>query len=165
MDSNYDYDSVYSGGVSYSTSGNMDPGMFMAVMALYLVIIVFMVVAEWKLFTKAGKPGWAALIPFYNIITLLEIIGRPMWWLLLMFVPLLNIWVTIVVGLDLAKSFGKSTGMGVLVALLPIVGIPMLAFSKSTTYVGPVAQGFDSLAPAPDRAPAAAPVAPTPPQQ
>ena len=64
--------------------------------------------AGWKVFTKAGQPGWAILIPFYNTYVLLKIVGRPGWWLVLMFIPLVNIVIAIIVAIDLAKSFGKS---------------------------------------------------------
>ena len=107
----------------------------------------------WKMYRKANKPGWAAIVPVYNYVVLLEIVGRPIWWILLTFVPLVNIYVAIVVALDLAKSFGKSIGFGVANFLVPFITYPILAFSKNARYVGPAAEGLDSFAPAPDRAP------------
>ena len=57
---------------------------------LYLAIVVFMIASVWKVFTKAGKPGWAVLIPIYNFIVLIEIVGKPTWWVILLFVPFVN---------------------------------------------------------------------------
>ena len=88
--------------------------------------------------TKAGKPGWAALIPIYNAVVLMQIIGRPEWWVLLLFVPFVNIYIAVVSTLELAKSFGKSTGFGVLMLFFPVIMYPMLGFGSSQ-YLGPVA--------------------------
>lgn len=95
---------------------------------VYLALIVFFVAVGWKIFTKAGKPGWAVIIPIYNIIVMLEIVNRPVWWILLYLVPVVNMVVGIIVILDLAKSFGKGTGFAVGMILLGIVFFPMLAF-------------------------------------
>lgn len=144
---------------TYNTSSTLSPeagaamaGASLVFMLLYLAVIVVMVASLWKLFTKAGKPGWASIVPIYNNIVLLEIIGRPWWWLLIiMLVPFLGLWVAIVVMLDTAKAYGKSTGYGILLALVPVIGFPMLAFSKNANYVGPVAQGLEGFGPAPER--------------
>lgn len=120
---------------------------------LYFAFAVFAIITMWKMYRKANKPGWAAIVPVYNFVVLLEIVGRPIWWILLTFVPLVNIYVAIVVALDLAKSFGKSIGFGVANFLVPFITYPILAFSKNARYVGPAAEGLDSFAPAPDRAP------------
>ena len=119
---------------------------------LYFVFAIFAIITMWKLYRKANKPGWAAIVPVYNYVVLLEIVGRPIWWILLSFVPLVNIYVAFVVALDLAKSFGKSTGFGVANFFVPFITYPILAFSKGSHYAGPIAEGLDSFAPAPDRA-------------
>lgn len=103
-----------------------------------LAFIIFMIAAMWKVFTKAGQPGWAAIIPFYNIYVLLKIVGRPGWWLVLYFIPLVNIVVSIIVLVDVSKSYGKPSAFAILLYLLPIVGFPILGFG-SATYVGPAA--------------------------
>jgi hypothetical protein len=103
-----------------------------------LAIFAFFIVCYWKVYTKANQPGWASLIPFYNFYVLLKIVGRPGWWLALMFVPIANIVIAIIVMIDLAKAFGKGGGFAVLLILLPGNGIPILAFG-SAQYVGPVA--------------------------
>lgn len=105
-----------------------------------LAIAVVFIVAAWRIFQKADQPGWGVLIPIYNLYLLLKIVGRPWWWMLLMFVPLLNIVVPIILAIDLAKSFGKSTAFGVvLLWLLGAIGFLILGFG-SARYVGPAAE-------------------------
>ncbi len=115
-----------------------EQGFPIALILLDIVLIVLMIASMWKVFTKAGKPGWASIIPFYNIIVLLEIVGRPWWWLLLMFVPFLNFVIAIIVYIDLAKSFGKGVGFAIGLLLLPFIFFPILAFG-SAEYLGPAA--------------------------
>lgn len=105
---------------------------------LYLAVIAFYVYCLWRVFIKAGKPGWAAIVPIYNILVELEIVGRPWWWLLLMFVPVVNVVIGIIVLLDLAKVFGKSSGFGVGLIFLAFIFIPILAFGDAR-YLGPIA--------------------------
>ncbi|HVE80725.1 MAG TPA: DUF5684 domain-containing protein [Candidatus Dormibacteraeota bacterium] len=132
-----------------------------------LLATAVMVAALWRLFTKAGKPGWAAIVPIYNSIVLLEIVGRPIWWIVLFFIPFVNFIVSIIISLDLAKAYGKGPGFAIVGLLLfPFIGYPMLAFGSST-YTGPVAgQAFVAppAAPVTPTAPPAPPAAPTPPQ-
>src|ERR1051326_4433149 len=76
-------------------------GAALGVMGIvYLAVIVLLVAAMWKIFVKAGKPGWAAIVPIYNLIVLLEIAGRPLWWFLLMLIPLVNLVMFIIVAVD-----------------------------------------------------------------
>jgi hypothetical protein len=106
----------------------------------YVAIIVLMIVSMWKVFEKAGEPGWASIIPIYNLITLLKIVGKPWWWLFLMCIPFLNIiWVIWSFNL-LSKSFGQSEGFTVGLVLLGIVFFPILAFGDYT-YQGPAGGG------------------------
>lgn len=101
-----------------------------------MVVIAVFVVSLWKIFVKMGKPGWAALIPFYNSYLLLTALGKPGWWLVLYFVPIANLVVVYIVSVALAKAFGKSTLFGILgLFLFGIVGYPMLAFG-SAKYMG-----------------------------
>ena len=81
-------------------------------MLCYFGLIIFLIASVWKVYTKAGQPGWACIIPFYNIYVLLKIVGRPGWWLVLMLIPLVNLVIAILVAIDLAKVFGKGTGFG-----------------------------------------------------
>ena len=106
-----------------------------AFMLIWLAVVVLVFVSLWKIFEKAGKPGWAGIVPIYNIIVWLEIVGRPIWWIVLMLVPCVSIVVGILLCIDLAKAFGKDAGYGIGMALLPFIFFPMLAFSDAR-YVG-----------------------------
>jgi len=88
-------------------------------------------VVGWKIFVKAGKPGWASLIPIYNYVVLLEIAGRPLWWLLLMFIPLVNLVIGIVLVFDVARKFGKGVLFGLGLIFLWFLFTPILAFDDS----------------------------------
>lgn len=102
-----------------------------------LVIAVFELVAVWKVFTKAGKPGWGAIIPFYNLYLLIKVAGRPGWWLILYIIPLVNIIIHVIVSLDIARAFGKGAGFGVIgLWLFGVIGYPILGFG-SAQYLGP----------------------------
>jgi Family of unknown function (DUF5684) len=110
---------------------------FTAMWIVWLVLAVLSIIAMWRIFTKAGEAGWKSLIPFYNTYLMFRIAGRNGWWFLGLFVPLLNIFVTIMLAIDLAKHFGKSTVFGIVgLWLFSIVGYFMLAFG-SAAYVGP----------------------------
>jgi hypothetical protein len=113
-------------------------GMGVVGWLLYIAVIVFFIFCMWKIFVKAGKPGWAAIIPIYNIIVELEIIGRPWWWLLLMLIPLVNVVIGIIILFDLAKVFGKGTGFGFGLLFLSFIFIPILALGDAR-YLGPIA--------------------------
>jgi hypothetical protein len=115
--------------------GALFGGVFFLV---WLAVVVLIFVSLWKIFEKAGKPGWAGIVPIYNAIVLLEIVGRPIWWIVLLFVPCVGLVVGILLCIDLAKSFGKDAGYGIGLALLGFVFFPMLAFGDAR-YVGPSA--------------------------
>jgi hypothetical protein len=85
----------------------------------------------WKTYTKAGKPGWGAIIPIYNVILLLQIAGRPLWWIVLVFIPLVNLAVLIIVGIDIAKNFGKGAGFGLGLTFLGFIFYPILGFGDA----------------------------------
>ncbi len=103
-----------------------------------LAILVFLIAAMWKVFTKAGKAGWLVLIPIVNVYQLLKIAGRPGWWLILLIIPLVNLIISILVSMDIAKSFGKGAGFGLGLAFLGPIFYPILGFG-SATYKGPAA--------------------------
>ncbi len=117
-------------------------GVFMIVM---LAIGVLIIASVWKVFTKAGQPGWAAIVPIYNGIVMLQIVGRPLWWILLMMIPFVNIVIGIMVAIDLAKSFGQSAGFGIGLIFLGFIFFPMLGFG-SARYLGPAAPGAGTQA-------------------
>ena len=106
------------------------------IIVIYLAIIVLMIASMWTIFSKAEKPGWAAIVPIYNLIVLLEIVGKPWWWLLLMLIPIVNIVILIIVYHNLSLSFGKGGGFTVGLILLGIIFLPILAFGDAK-YVGP----------------------------
>ncbi|MDC0321164.1 DUF5684 domain-containing protein, partial [Akkermansiaceae bacterium] len=89
----------------------------------------------WKIFTKAGKPGWASIIPIYNVIVLLEIIGKPVWWIVLFLIPFVNIIISIITTNEVSKSFGRGAGTTVGLIFLPFIFYPVLAFG-SAQYQG-----------------------------
>ena len=101
----------------------------------YLAVIVFFIAALWKVFTKAGQPGWAAIVPIYNAYILLKIAGKPGWWLLLFLIPLVNLIIAILVAIEVAKAFGKGTGFGLGLAFLGFIFYPILGYG-SATYQG-----------------------------
>ncbi|MFO0860665.1 MAG: DUF5684 domain-containing protein [Phycisphaerales bacterium] len=116
-------------------SGNGAGAIFVLV---ELAILAFFIVTFWKLFGKAGQPGWYALIPIFNVYILLKIVGRPWWWLILFMIPIVGFIIAIVVTVDLAKSFGKGIGFAIGMILLGFIFYPILAFG-SAEYQGPVA--------------------------
>ena len=117
-------------------SGAAAAGIGMGAMLFSCLVLLVIVAAMWKVFTKAGKPGWASIIPIYNIWVLLEIVGRPGWWLVLMLIPFVNFIVLIILSIDVAKSFGKGTGFGLGLAFLSLIFYPILGFGDAK-YQGP----------------------------
>ena len=107
---------------------------------VYVALVILEIAALWQVFVKGGRPGWAAIIPFYNIYVLLKVVGRPGWWLILYFIPIVVLIAWIIVAIDLAKSFGQGVAFGVGVILLPFIFIPILGFG-SYAYAGPAAGG------------------------
>ncbi|NJN53563.1 MAG: hypothetical protein HC804_01700 [Anaerolineae bacterium] len=102
-----------------------------------LVAYILVVAGLWKTFTKAGKPGWPAIIPILNLYFIVKVSGRPGWWLLLFFVPILNIVIWLLVALDTANAFGKTTLFGILIFFLPWIAYLLLGFSDAN-YQKPV---------------------------
>ena len=114
-------------------------------LAAWLIIVVLLpilaawlaiVVGTWKLFVKAGRHGWESLIPFWILIALCAIAGRPWWWSLAIFVPILNLVFLCALALDIAKAFGKPPIYGVGLFLIPWIMYPVLGFSDAR-YLGP----------------------------
>jgi len=118
---------------SYSSQGKASGPFFWI---CEVAFIVLMLAAMWKIFAKAGQPGWAAIIPIYNWIVWCKIVGRPAWWVLLLLIcfPIFFI----ILSIDLAKSFGKGVGFAVGLILLSIIFFPILGFGNAT-YQGPAA--------------------------
>lgn len=104
---------------------------------LYLALIVLVIAGFWKVFVKAGHPGWAAIVPIYNVYILLKIAGKPGWWLLLFFIPVVSLVIAILVSIDVAKAFGKGAGFGVGLALLSFIFYPILGFGDAQYQSAP----------------------------
>ena len=111
-------------------------GGFGLFMLIYFALIILMIVGMWKMFDKAGKPGWAAIIPIYNGIVMLEIAGKPIWWILLLMVPFVNFVIVVLLYLAIAERFGKGGGFAVGLLLLPFIFFPMLGFGDATYQGG-----------------------------
>ncbi|MBE2248499.1 MAG: signal peptidase I [Myxococcus sp.] len=123
-------------------NGGGAAGAIAGLITLVIQLAVFGVVIAgmWKVFVKAGQPGWAAIVPLYNTYVLTQIVGRPILWFILLLVPCANIVAAFLIMQDLAKSFGKSSGYGVGLFLLSPVFLPMLGFSDAQ-YSGPSFKG------------------------
>lgn len=135
---------------------------------VYLGVIVLTYAAMWRVFTKAGQPGWAAIVPLYNFFVLIKIAGRPTWWFWLLFVPVVNIVILILVAIDVADAFGKGAGFGVGLAFLWFVFYPILAWGNarytSPTMPSGVPAGMVAPPAPPPPPPPLAPPAPPMPQ-
>ena len=99
------------------------------------IIALVMIAGLWKIFVKAGQPGWAAIVPFYNSYVMQEIVGREVWWLAIL-IFLGPVW-TIVIALDMAKSFGKDTLFAIGLIVFPYIFYPLLGFGDAK-YLGPM---------------------------
>jgi hypothetical protein len=117
---------------SYSSTGHVSP----VVWVIDIAIVILLIAAMWKIFVKAGQPGWASIIPIYNWIVWCKIVGRPAWWVLLLILcfPIFFI----ILCIDLAKSFGKGVGFALGLIFLSFIFFPILGFG-SAQYQGPSA--------------------------
>ena len=103
---------------------------------LGVIVGILVIVSLWIIFKKAGKPGWAAIVPVYNFVVLLQICDLPLWYIILYFIPFVNIYAIFKVYIELAHKFGKSTGFGVLMVFFSGICLPILAFDKNAVYNG-----------------------------
>ena len=118
--------------VSYSADLSNNPVFWV----IYAVVVVIAIIALWRVFAKAGRPGWAAIIPIYNIYTLVKVSGNSGWFVLLYFIPVVNIIISVIVALGVAKNFGKSGVFGFVgLWLFSLIGYLILGFG-SAQYVG-----------------------------
>ena len=154
---NYNFSSYGNYGNSVESWLGVAAGFALFFIVIAIALAVLLIVAYWKLFKKAGKNGWEAIIPYYNSWTLNEISGAHwIWWIVLIIAGAgfgngisgnisniiktsaiasmcgaATILANLVISINIAKKFGKGTGFGVLCALLPIVGYPILAFGSA----------------------------------
>jgi hypothetical protein len=131
----------------------------MSVIAFFALAYLF---AVWRIFHKGGQPGWASLIPIYNIYIFLKIVGRPGWWLFLLFIPIVGVVISLIMALDLAKVFGKSAIFGFFLLWLFPIGYLILGLG-SARYMGP-SSPQQPADPAPAQVAQPAPVPVVPPQ-
>ena len=137
MNSSYYGDAVSTSYGISDTTGLLSVfvGIWTFIMIFALVASVVMVVSMWKMFDKAGKPGWTAIIPIYNIYIMCEIAGKEWWYILLLCVPLVNIYAMFVIYDGIAKKFGKTTGFTIGMMFLPFIFFTILGFSKNSVYL------------------------------
>ena len=117
------------------------------IIIIYLAVLILLLASIWKVFQKAGKPGWASIVPLYNSWVMIQIAGKPSWWFFMMFVPFANIVFAIMLYVEIAKRFGKGGGFAALLILLPFVGFPILGFGKAqyqAASVQPINNGPDN---------------------
>jgi hypothetical protein len=117
-------------------NSSLSMGPLITLGIVWLAIIVLLIISQWKIFSKAGQPGWASLIPIYNLYIMLKIGGKPGWWLILMFIPLVNFIFLIWSMNMISKSFGKDAGFTVGLLTFGFIFWPILAFGKAQ-YLGP----------------------------
>jgi len=109
-----------------------DSGIGVAIIAFYLIVLILVIAGIWKVFEKAGQPGWGAIIPIYNVILLLKIANKPLWWIILFFIPLINLIPGILVPVGVSRNFGHGVGFALGLIFLPFIFYPMLGFGSST---------------------------------
>lgn len=121
----YDYSGVFAGlGIL--------AGLGVAFFIFMMVAIVFYIIVNWKIFTKAGKPGWAALVPVYNVYVMLQIADLGAIYLLLLCLPFINLYAIYKMYVGLARNFGKSDGFGIAMIFFSPILLPVLAFGNAT---------------------------------
>ncbi len=108
------------------------------IFVIYIAVVILEIAGWWMILSKAGRPGWGAIIPFYNIYLYCKVADRPGWWLVLFLIPFVNIVIAFIVFIDVAKKFGKGAGFGVGLTLLGFIFAPILGFGDAT-YSGTTA--------------------------
>ena len=112
-----------------SPTSTQGPGpVFWIVMC---ALIVLEIAAMWKVFEKAGQPGWAAIIPIYNVIVLIQIAGKPVWWILLYLIPVVSFIIAIIVLHNISVNFGKGVGFTLGLLFLSPIFFPILAWGDA----------------------------------
>lgn len=134
-----DYSAIYESSASSTALGAALGTMLGFIIVFSLIVCVLSIIAMWRIFTKAGKPGWASIIPVYNMVVLFQIVGMNPWLLLLYIVPFVNyiasIVLMIMLCIKLAKAFGKSSGFAVGLIFLNTIFMLILGLGNAE-YVG-----------------------------
>lgn len=126
---------MYGDNISVDTS-SLIGGALLASLGTFLLILsavgLVMLISMWKIFKKAGKPGWASIIPIYNVYIMIEIAKLPTYYLLLFIIPIINIYAMFKIYIELAHKFNKSTGFAIGLIFLSVIFFPILAFGDAT---------------------------------
>lgn len=120
----------------YQYQSTLSAGAIIAIVTCALAFILVGIIAQWKVFTKAGQPGWACIIPIYNAYIMTKIAGKPWWWLLMFLIPFVNLVFAIWLTNMISKSFGKDEAFTIGLLLLGIIFWPILGFGTAK-YQGP----------------------------
>jgi hypothetical protein len=112
-----------------------------------IAVVVVMIAGAWAAFAKAGRPGWAAIIPIYNVIVMLEIAEKPIWWVIMFFIPIVSLVFGVLTLVAFAEKFGKGAGFVVGMIFLPFIFWPMLGFGDARYIGSPPQQGFAPIMP------------------
>jgi hypothetical protein len=115
--------------------GGGEGGIIPGIIGLIVMIVIF--AGIWKVFTKAGQPGWAVLIPIYNAYVLCKIAGKSGWWVLLMLLPCVGFIFAIIVTIGVAQNFGKGIGFALGLIFLPFIFYPILGYGDASYQVAP----------------------------
>lgn len=115
---------------TYTTTTTSD-GSSPVPIILGLAFVAVIIAGTWKVFSKAKQPGWAALIPIFNTLVLLRVVNRPLWWFILLLIPVVNLIVIIFIYNDLSKAFGYDIGMTLLLIFFPFIAFPVLGLGDS----------------------------------
>ena len=107
-----------------------------AVVVLVALPVMLLVVPTWRIYVKAGEPGWASIVPLFSQYTLCSVVGRPVWWLIFLLIPYVNFVFWLIVAMDLARVFSRSKAFGIGLWLLPFVFLPILGYG-SAEYTAP----------------------------
>jgi len=109
----------------------MDNPAVLVLVVVYIAVLIITIAGAWATFAKAGKPGWAVIIPIYNTIVLLEIAGKPIWWIILFFIPIVNLIIAIITLAAMCERFGRGGGTVVGLIFLPFIFWPILGFGSA----------------------------------
>lgn len=129
--------------------GSDNPGLFaglgIGMMVFLIAFYVFMIASQWKVFAKAGQPGWAVLVPIYNIIVMFKVARVPGWWFVMFFIPIANIIFMVKLTHAISKNFGKDGGFTAGLIFLPFVFWPILGFGSAQYQVAEATGSEDVL--------------------
>jgi len=109
----------------------VEPWVIAALVAVQLGMMLLLVAAWWRIFQKAGEPGWASIIPIYNVLVMLKIAGKPLWWFFLLLIPIAGFVVALIVLFAVARRFGKGAGFALGLIFIPPIFCPLLAWGDA----------------------------------